>query len=121
MSEAFYMILAFVLALSISLNIFLIWYCRNVLRRMIFISDHMATLVEEVVSFHNHLSAVHELEIFYGDETLGDLIRHSTGLVETLEDFEEIYTLFDEAAEELFEEVNEDDTGNNYPPPPPQG
>mgnify|MGYP003655902753 CR=1 FL=1 len=107
MSEIFYLI--FGLA-SVSLNIFLIWYRRNILRRMYFISENMTTLVEEVVTFHNHLGSVHELEIFYGDETLGSLMRHSTGLIETLEDFEEIYTMFDESAAVLFEEANDDDT-----------
>ena len=106
--------------LSISLNIFLIWYCRNILRRMIFISDHMTTLVEEIVFFHNHLNEIHEMEVFYGDETLGALIRHSTGLIETLEDFEEIYTMFDKASEELFEETNDDNTDHPAPAPPTQ-
>ena len=118
MSEMLYIIMALILVLSIGLNIFLVWYTKNVLRRMIFISDHMTTLVEEVVSFHDHLSAVHELEVFYGDETLGGLIQHSTGLIETLEDFEEIYTLFDEAGEELFEEVKDDDTASETAPSP---
>ena len=42
-------------------------------------------------------------------ETLGNLIRHSKGLLDTLEDFAEIYTLFDQEAEEqLTEEVPDD-------------
>ena len=49
------------------------------------------------------------METFYGDETLGNLIRHSRGLTDTLEDFAEIYTLFDQEAEEqLTEEVPDD-------------
>jgi len=47
--------------------------------------------------------------VFYGDETIGELIRHSKGLMDTLEDFTEIYTLFDQEAEEqLIEEVPDD-------------
>tara|TARA_R100000234_G_scaffold83675_1_gene53042 strand:- start:701 stop:937 length:237 start_codon:yes stop_codon:yes gene_type:complete len=69
----------------------------------------MQTLVEEVLAFDQHLNSVHELEVFYGDETLGNLIRHSKGLTETLEDFVEIYTLFDQETEErLTEEVPDD-------------
>ena len=95
---------------SIGLNIFLIWYGRSVLQRMFFVSDHMTTLVEEVVAFHKHLNILHEMEVFYGDETIGGLITHSTGLIETLEDFEEIYTMFDTNEERLYEEINTDDT-----------
>jgi hypothetical protein len=108
MNEMFYLITGIIFLLSIGLNIFLFWFNRNLLRRMFFISEHMATLVEEVVGYHNHLNSVHELEIFYGDETLGELLRHSNGLIETLEDFEEIYTMFGEENEELFEEVTDD-------------
>ena len=103
--EVFYIIAAILALLSVGFNVFLIWYCRGLLGRLLYVSDNMTTLVEEVVYFHEHLSSVHELEVFYGDETLGNLIRHSNGLIETLEDFEEIYTLFEEGSEELFEEA----------------
>ena len=36
MNETLYMIVGLILILSIGLNVFLIWYCRNILRRMIF-------------------------------------------------------------------------------------
>ena len=95
--------------LSVLFNIFLVWYCRNLIVSLYDVSENMQTLVEEVLSFDQHLNSVHELEIFYGDETLGNLIRHSRGLTETLEDFAEIYTLFDQEAEEqLTEEVPDD-------------
>ena len=103
--------LLFVILFIISafLNIFLIWYCRNLMVSLYDVSENMQALVEEVLLFDQHLNSVHEMEIFYGDETLGNLIRHSRGLTETLEDFAEIYTLFDQEAEEqLTEEVPDD-------------
>ena len=94
---------------SVCLNIFLAWYCRNLMISLYDVSENMQTLVEEVLLFDQHLNSVHEMETFYGDETLGNLIRHSRGLTETLEDFAEIYTLFDQEAEEqLTEEVPDD-------------
>jgi hypothetical protein len=94
---------------SVLLNIFLIWYCRNLMISLYDVSTNMQTLVEEVLLFDNHLNSVHEMETFYGDETLGNLLRHSKGLIDTLEDFVEIYTLFDQEAEEqLTEEVPDD-------------
>ena len=118
MSETIYGILGLLLLFSFSLNIFLLWYAKNILRRMFFISDHMTTLVEEVLAFHEHLNVLHEMEVFYGDETIGALISHSTGLIETLEDFEEIYTMFDTNEERLYEEVSDDDTTSTAPPSP---
>ena len=94
---------------SVLLNIFLVWYCRNLMISLYDTSEDIQVLIEEVLSFDKHLNDVHELEVFYGDETLGNLIRHSKGLVETLDDFVEIYTLFDQEAEEqLTEEVPDD-------------
>jgi len=118
MSETIYGILGLLLLLSFSLNMFFLWYGRSILRRMFYVSDHISTLVEEVLAFHEHLNVLHEMEVFYGDETIGGLINHSTGLIETLEDFEEIYTLFDTEDERLYEEVNDDDTTTTTPPSP---
>jgi len=101
--------LIIIFAVSIILNIFFVWYCRNLIVSLYEISGNLQILVKEVLSFDNHLNSVHELEVFYGDETLGNLIRHSKGLLDTLEDFAEIYTLFDQEAEEqLTEEVPDD-------------
>ncbi|HCT51069.1 MAG TPA: hypothetical protein DF712_01290 [Balneola sp.] len=94
---------------SVLLNMFLVWYCRNLMISLYDVSTNMQALVEEVLLFDSHLNSVHEMETFYGDETLGNLLRHSRGLTETLEDFAEIYTLFDQEAEEqLTEEVPDD-------------
>ena len=90
----------FIVLFSVSalLNMFLIWYCRNLMASLYDVSENMQALVEEVLLFDKHLNEVHELELFYGDETLG-----------SLEDFVEIYTLFDQEVEEqLTEEVPDD-------------
>ena len=91
------------------MNIFLVWYCRNLMISLYDVSENMQVLVEEILLFDEHLNNVHEMETFYGDETLGNLIRHSKSLIDTLEDFAEIYTLFDQETEEqLTEEVPDD-------------
>ena len=117
MNEVLFIIICLVLVVSLALNIFAIWYSRNLLNRMYYISEHMTTLVEEILTYNIHLNAVHELETFYGDETLGDLLRHTNGLIETL-DFSEIYTMFDASADELFEEASKDDTESSTPQAP---
>ena len=95
--------------LSVGLNAFLIWYCRKVVLELYDVSQNIKVLTEEIISFDEHLKGVHELEVFYGDATLGSLMQHSTALTDTLEDFVEIYGLFDEEAEaDLTEEVPDD-------------
>jgi len=101
--------LYYILALcaSIALNVFFIWYVRNLLSQLYFVTNNLSGLVDETISFRNHLSSVYELEMFYGDETLAGLLTHVGQYSETLSDFEEIYTLLDE--EELKENDADDD------------
>tara|TARA_B100000575_G_scaffold293450_2_gene304889 strand:- start:5075 stop:5410 length:336 start_codon:yes stop_codon:yes gene_type:complete len=102
-------IVIILLSLSISLNAFLIWYCQKVVMELYEVSENIKVLTEEIISFDEHLKSVHELEVFYGDSTLGSLMQHSTALTDTLEDFVEIYGLFDEETEAaLTEEVLDD-------------
>ena len=97
-------ILSIALLASISLNIFMFWYGRAILEDFYYMSDNLGSLIEQIILFSEHLKSVHELEMFYGDEILGGLIRHSKDLVETVQDFVEIVELF-EADEET--DVNE--------------
>ena len=94
---------------SLLLNVFFIWYFRNLVFRLRFISENLGALVDETISFRDHLESIHELEMFYGDETLSGLIRHVGDYSETLSDFEEIYTLLDEDEEENLEETDDYD------------
>jgi len=84
------------LILSLGLNGLLLWYIRQTLRKLLFASENFGLLKDSIDSFKNHLEGVYELEMFYGDDTLGGLISHSKDLVEDMQRFEEIYTLMEE-------------------------
>ena len=100
--------LYFILCTSIVFNVFFIWYIRNLLSQLYFVANNMSELVDETISFRDHLSSVYELETFYGDETLAGLLVHVGQYSETLSDFEEIYALLDEEDEEE-QEIEEND------------
>ena len=106
MSLEVLLVLGGALIASLLLNVFFIWYFRNLVSRLRFISENLGVLVDETISFRDHLESVHELETFYGDETLGGLIQHVGEYSETLVEFEEIYTLLDEDEEENLEEID---------------
>ena len=95
-------------ATSVLLNIFLVWYVRNLLSQLYFVASNLSGLVDETISFRGHLSSVYELETFYGDETLAGLLVHVGQYSETLSDFEEIYELADE------EDLKENDDDDEY-------
>ena len=100
--------LYFILCASIAFNVFFVWYIRNLLSQLYFVSNNLSGLVDETISFRDHLSSVYELETFYGDETLAGLLVHVGQYSETLSDFEEIYILADE------EDLKENDDDDEY-------
>ena len=78
----------------------LIWYIRKMLQKLLYVSDSIGSLLKSAKDFSNHLQGLHEMETYYGDETLGALIRHSKQVIEDISDFEDIYTLTNEGLEE---------------------
>ena len=81
------------LVLSAGLNVLLLWYIRQTLKKLIFASENFAWLMSSITNFSEHLQKLHELEMFYGDTSLGHLIEHSKQLVQDMKSFEVIYTL----------------------------
>ena len=99
--------LIILLVLSVALNVFLIIYLRWLLRKFAFLSENIGDLISSVDGFSKHLESVHELETFYGDATLKNLIDHSQQIVKDVEMYKDIYTIFHEDEdmdlEKLFE------------------
>ena len=92
-------ILLVILLLSVALNVALVYYVRTAIVRLLSISEEMYDFKEMVDSFATHIENVYELEMFYGDDTLGALMEHARSFNEQLETFEYIYGLIEEDAE----------------------
>ena len=82
--------------LSISLNISLIWYVKRTTSNLLFISENLSFLKDSVDSFTKHIKKVSELDMFYGDETLGFLIDHAVALQDRISEFNDIIQLSEE-------------------------
>jgi len=90
---------------SVAINILLIWYIKKMLSKLLFVSDNIGALLEEVDTFVFHLETIHEMETYYGDPTLGELIKHSKELTERIKNYSEIYTLTNEGLDDELEEM----------------
>jgi len=99
--------LIILLTLSVGINIFLVVYLRWLLKKFVFLSENIGDLLSSIDGFSKHLESVHELETFYGDVTLKNLINHSQQIVRDVEAYKDIYTMFrddeDIDLEKLFE------------------
>ena len=100
-------ILTLILTLSTIANIGLFVYVRNVLSRLLFVSDELGDLQDMINNFAKHISEVYNLEMFYGDQTLQSLMDHAISFSEQLETFEMIYSLTSEEKEPDFEDADD--------------
>ena len=105
-------ILACICAFSIVLNIGVFVYARSAISRLLYVAEELSDLKMMVDSFSNHVSGLYEMEMYYGDQTLGSLVDHAQSFNEQLETFEFIYTLTeaDDIEQEAKQIGNEEDT-----------
>ena len=82
----------FFLYLSILLNAGLIWFVRSLINELSDINEDMEELLDTTVSLQNHIEKIYELEMFYGDQTLEELIQHTKSVVSEIEFFKEKYS-----------------------------
>ncbi len=84
------------LVVSVVINGLLLWYIRKMLSKLLYVSDSIGSLLVTAKNFSNHLDGLHAMEMYYGDETLGSLIKHSKQVIEDIKEFEDIYELTNE-------------------------
>tara|TARA_Y100000310_G_C20100655_1_gene542545 strand:+ start:212 stop:538 length:327 start_codon:yes stop_codon:yes gene_type:complete len=98
--------LIIILIISIALNVFFAFYLRWLLKNFTFLSENVYNLLETVETFSDHLSGVYELETFYGDDTLQNLLTHAKQVVDEIKVYKEIYTITnDEETGDLFNDT----------------
>jgi hypothetical protein len=102
-------VLICVSTISVLLNIGIFTYARACVSQLLSVSEEFGDLKDLIGNFSSHISEVYKLEMFYGDQTLQNLVNHAKSLDKQLETFEYIYSLTEE---ELTEEEITDD-----PPP----
>ena len=105
------LILSAALTLSVLLNIGLFVYARTVVSKLMIISTEIFDLGRMVDNFTQHTESVYEMEMFYGDETLGGLIEHARSFNEQMDTFDFIYQFADAENEgsEQTEPINDNE------------
>jgi hypothetical protein len=81
-------LLSIILFLSVAMNLFLIWFAWRSLRQISEYDQELKEISQIMKNFTNHLKGVYEMEMFYGDETLRHLLRHSSEIVSSFENYD---------------------------------
>ena len=101
-------LLIILLAISTTL---LGWFCYKLVFRLNFVSDNLIELYGRLDEFDQHIGFIHELEMYYGDETLKNLIRHSRDFRNYMKKYKEVMELLE--GEEIIEEDINDEANDS--------
>jgi len=85
---------------SALINVVACFYIVWLLRTVAAINQDVENVSQIIRDFTQHVETVHELETFYGDETLGELMRHARALTESLSDLDLILNTEDQDFDE---------------------
>jgi len=95
------------LIISMLFNVLFVWYIIQLLKRLLSVSDNMEDFFEALEEYNNHIDVVYNLERFYGDETLENLLKHSKNILEEVSALREIYDTQYKVEDENEEEIEE--------------
>ena len=87
-----------ILALSVSFNVLMVWYATKLLGTMRFVQENAEAIQVISEDFKEHLDAVNQMEMYFGDETLSELLKHAEHVSNQISTLNEI--LEDEAEED---------------------
>jgi hypothetical protein len=96
------------LGVSVLISGFLMWYIAKLIKKFLNISEELEGLFVRLEEYSEHVDIVYNLERFYGDTTLENLMRHSKAVVESAKNFRAIYDVNYEL-EEDDEEYDEEE------------
>jgi hypothetical protein len=110
MMESNLLIIVFVLLFIVSVlfNVAMFLYSRQVLLKIYKASEEASDIFTQLDTFHEHIQSVHEMPVFYGDETLQGLLDHSKELLEFLAKYEEVYSFVQPDLIEQLAQATED-------------
>ncbi len=96
------------LAISLSFNLILVWLSWKQSSKLLMVSENISDLLELITNYRNHLKSIYSMEMFYGDETLEYLMRHTNSLMNLLEvEYGDIIAITDRVEYEIDEEEKE--------------
>ena len=74
--------------ISLTVNVFFLLYIRWLLKAFEIVNQDISSLSVLVSQYVEHVSSIHEMEMFYGDTTLKSLIDHGSQLIEVIADID---------------------------------
>ena len=94
-----------ILSASLLMYVLLLLYAGVAARKLYIVSVNLSTLQEVLGNFRDHVEAVHESEMFYGDQTLQTMIAHSKEVLDEIEAHGDLLALAEEVEPAMEEDA----------------
>ncbi len=78
---------------SVILNVVLVWYVIKILSKLLYTADNLGDLYVVFRAFHDFVSELYEMEMFYGEPILEELIERTKMVRAEIDRFEDVYEL----------------------------
>jgi|TARA_Y100000289_G_C3912499_1_gene145498 hypothetical protein len=80
------------LFVSVLINLLFLFYSRWLIRIIRTKEEEATEIYETILNYTAHVKSVHDMEMFYGDQTLKSLIDHGTALLGDIENMDFLLT-----------------------------
>ena len=99
-------ILTIALVISVAVNVLLGWYINKLLQKIRTFTDGIFDIIEKLQLLSGHLETIYQLETFYGEPVMQNLIKHLKVIVLDIKVFRDSFVISEDQEEE--EVVNEE-------------
>lgn len=97
--------------ISLIINIVLVWYVRKILSSVYAAAIAASSIFTRLDTYKSHLKSIYELQMFYGDKNLKEIIDHTNDLIEFLKKYEAVYSFTEPGLEEILKEEDLNENG----------
>ena len=104
------------ISLSVLLNVLLIWYIIRLLRNLIELTDEHDRIRTVLLEFSSHLEVVSNMETYYGDNIIENLVKHMKSVSSEIEEYTDMMVLYgDDEVLETEEQLNDNKQDGDNP------
>lgn len=101
-------VMPFFLFLSLLVIIGLVWFIYHLINKIENLSEDIEDLFVNFYDLSNHLESIHELEMFYGEPVLQDLMDHTKEIINEIESYKTRYDMMYEQSDDITGDENDD-------------
>ena len=94
-------------SVSLIINIIFIWYLRQLATQFTSFRNNFEEFIYVVDQYKEHVSEVSQMEAYFGDETITNLLRHTVEILEFVDSYSQSFSLEIETEEETEQDAEE--------------